>query len=138
MVENEQEFKLVYDFLDKTCDESLYQSDIGRRICEYPALILAKTTHGNIFEWNTVRYRNKNKILVKFNGSYFTEVYEDDEGIKPNRENIKNDLISQLYNRLGLDLEVCEEFKKISNIIPRKMVEELKNKSKRSYLSGFF
>jgi hypothetical protein len=74
LVENEQEFRLVYDFLDKNCDDDLQRNSNVR--VKYPALILTKGKWGNIFEWNRLGYRNKNKPLIKFNGEEFWEVVE--------------------------------------------------------------
>ena len=83
LVENEQEFKLVYDFLDETCDKSLnrYLEADGRFEYstyndEFPIILSTLRKWGNIFEWNKLKNRNKNKPLIKFNGETFWEVFE--------------------------------------------------------------
>lgn len=74
LVENEQEFKLVYDFLDENGDDDLQRNSNVR--VEYPALILTVGKWGNVFEWNRLGDRDKNKPLIKFNGETFWEVFE--------------------------------------------------------------
>ena len=83
LVENEQEFKIVYDFLDKNCDEELcrYLEDDGSLDYdvlndEFPVIISASKEWGNIYEYDTLEYRDKNKTLIKFNGEEFWEVFE--------------------------------------------------------------
>ncbi len=76
LVKNEQEFNLIYNFLGESCGTILKQLNMGGLICEYPALIFTKTTHGNIYEWNKLKNRDKNKPLIKFNGEEFREVFE--------------------------------------------------------------
>lgn len=74
LVENEQEFRLVYDFLDKNCDDDLQRNSNVR--VKYPALILTEGKWGNTFEWDRLEDRDKNKPLIKFNGETFWEVFE--------------------------------------------------------------
>lgn len=53
------------------------------------------------------------------------DVFDKSERLKNKRFKIKKALIDELYIKLGLDLEVREEFEKFSNTLLRKMVEEL-------------
>jgi hypothetical protein len=83
LVENEQEFKLVYDFLDKNCDEEVYRYleidgkfNYNRFYDIFPIVIFTLRKWGNVFEWNRLENRNKNKPLIKFNGETFWEVIE--------------------------------------------------------------
>jgi hypothetical protein len=62
------------DFLDKNCDDGLQRNSNVR--VKYPALILTKGKWGNIFEWNRLGFRDKNKPLIKFDGETFWEVIE--------------------------------------------------------------
>lgn len=83
LVENEQEFRLVYDFLDKTRDKSLnrYLKWDGSLIFtqpnnNFPIIITTNTKWGNIYEWDWLKDRDKNKPLIKFDGETFWEVFE--------------------------------------------------------------
>lgn len=83
LVENEQEFKLVYDFLDKNCDESLNRYseldvifDFTQYNDEFPIILSTTRTWGNLYEWNKLKNRDRNKPLIKFNGEEFWEVVE--------------------------------------------------------------
>lgn len=83
LVETEQEFKLVFDFLDKICDKSL-----NRRIIadgnfkysayndEFPIILSTPRYWGSLYGWDYLRDRDKNKPLIKFNGETFWEVFE--------------------------------------------------------------
>lgn len=83
LVENEQEFKLVYDFLDKergkslnrkfTADEYLKHSAHYRK---FPIVLFTQRIWRNLFEWNKLEDRDKSKPLIKFNGEVFWEVIE--------------------------------------------------------------
>lgn len=75
LVENEQEFRLIYDFLDKTCDKSLNRYlkldgsfDFTQYNNKFPICITAYNEWGNIYEWYRLEDRDKNKPLIKFNG----------------------------------------------------------------------
>ena len=81
LVENEQEFRLIYDFLDKNCDKDLnrylesdgsfdYSRYYGKK---YPIVVFAKHYYRNIYEWNYLKNRNESKVLVKYNGETFSE-----------------------------------------------------------------
>jgi hypothetical protein len=83
LVENEQEFKLVYDFLDKNGDKKLdryleidgkfnYNRFYGR----FPIVISTLRKWGNVYEWDRLEDRDKSKPLIKFNGETFWEVFE--------------------------------------------------------------
>lgn len=83
LVENEQEFKLVYDFLDKVCEKSLnrlLEADGKFEYItyndEFPIVIFTQREWGNIYEWNKLKHRYKNKPLIKFDGEIFWEVFE--------------------------------------------------------------
>ena len=77
LVENEQEFILVYNFLDKTCDKSLnrYLESDGS-FNNLPILINTSNDWGNIYEWNRFKDRDLTKPLIKFDGEIFWEVIE--------------------------------------------------------------
>jgi hypothetical protein len=82
-VENEQEFRLVYDFLDKNCDKKLdryLESDgkfnYNRFYGRFPIVISTLRKWGNVYEWDTLQDRDKSKPLIKFNGEEFWEVFE--------------------------------------------------------------
>lgn len=83
LVENEQEFRLVYDFLDKTCDKSLIRhleldGSFNYKVHNnnLPIAIFTLRKWGNIYEWSKLKNRDKNKPLIKFNGEEFREVFE--------------------------------------------------------------
>ena len=83
LVENEQEFRLVYNFLDKTCDKSLnrfLESDGSFNFTDYnndfPIIITTNNKWGNIYEWNRLKNRDLSKPLIKFDGETFWEVIE--------------------------------------------------------------
>ena len=82
LVENEQEFRLVYDFLDKTCDKSLnryLELDGSFNYAKYnntfPICITGSKIWGN-YEWHRLKNRKLNKPLIKFDGETFWEVIE--------------------------------------------------------------
>lgn len=54
------------------------------------------------------------------------DIFDKSERLKNKRFKIKKALIDELYIKLGLDLEVREEFERFSNTLLRRMVEELK------------
>ena len=83
LVENEQEFRLVYNFLDKTCDKSLYRLleldgsfNFTRYNNIFPIIIATNTEWGNLYEWNKLKNRDLNKPSIKFDGETFWEVIE--------------------------------------------------------------
>ena len=77
LVENEQEFRLVYNFLDKTRDKSLnrYLKQKGS-LNNLPILINTSNDWGNIYEWSRLKNRDLTKPLIKFDGETFWEVIE--------------------------------------------------------------
>jgi hypothetical protein len=83
LVENEREFRLVYDFLDETCDESLNRYlgldgsfNYNRFYGKFPIVIFTLREWGNICEWDKLKDRDKNKPLIKFDGEIFSGVFE--------------------------------------------------------------
>ena len=83
LVENEQEFRLVYDFLDKTCDRNLNRYleldgsfKYDKFYDEFPIVIFTLRKWENIYEWDKPEDRDLNKPLIKFNGETFWEVFE--------------------------------------------------------------
>ena len=83
LVENEQEFRLVYNFLNKTRDKSLnrfLKSGGSFNFTQYnnesPILINTNSEWGNIYEWNRLKDRDLTKPLIKFDGETFWEVIE--------------------------------------------------------------
>ena len=83
LVENEQEFRLVYTFLDKTCDKSLnrrleldgsFNFTIYNRY--FPILITPDIEWGILYEWGMPINRDLRKPLIKFDGETFWEVIE--------------------------------------------------------------
>lgn len=82
LVENEQGFRLVYEFLDKNCDEKLNRYlkldgsfDFTKYNNKFP-IILSTPSWGNIYEWDKLQDRDLSKPLIKFNGETFWEVFE--------------------------------------------------------------
>ena len=82
LVENEQEFRLVYNFLDKTRDKSLnryLELDGIFNFMQYNTkltiIITTNTKWGNIYEWDWLKDRDKNKPLIKFDGETFWEEF---------------------------------------------------------------
>ena len=78
LVENEQEFRLVYDFLDKTCDKSLdryLELDGSFNFTQYnnkfPILITSNSEWGGIYGWDRAIDRDLTKPLIKFDGEIF-------------------------------------------------------------------
>ena len=68
LVENEQEFRLIYDFLDKSCDKSLNRYLNPDRSFNYatyndifPICITGSKIWGNIYEWHELKNRKLNK-----------------------------------------------------------------------------
>ena len=83
LVENEQEFRLVYDFLDKTCDRNLNRYleldgsfKYDKFYDEFPIVIFTLRKWENIYEWDKPEDRDLNKPLIKFDGETFSEVFE--------------------------------------------------------------
>ena len=83
LVENEQEFRLVYDFLDKTCDKSLDRYleldgsfDFTQYNTKFPILITSNPEWGSIYGWDRLKDRDLTKPLIKFDGETFWEVVE--------------------------------------------------------------
>ena len=83
LVENEQGFRLVYDFLYKICDKSLNRYlELDPRVKyfgfpdKFPIVIYTLRRWGNIFEYTKLKNRDKNKPLIKFDGEEFWEVFE--------------------------------------------------------------
>ena len=83
LVENEQEFRLVYDFLDKNCDKSLDRYleldgsfDFTLYNNKFPIIIITNTKWGYLYGWNRLKDRDLKKPLIKFNGEIFSEVFE--------------------------------------------------------------
>lgn len=87
LVENEQEFKLVYNFLDKTCDKSLnrrleldgsfdFTQPNKNNNSNFPIMIAVCTKWGNIFEWVKIENRFLTIPIIKFDGETFSEVVE--------------------------------------------------------------
>ena len=83
LVENEQEFRLVYDFLDKTRAKSLNRYleldgsfDFTRYNNNFPILITTNPKWWNIYKWVRLKNRDLKKPLVKFDGETFWEVIE--------------------------------------------------------------
>lgn len=83
LVENEQEFRLIYNFLDKTCDKSLnryleldgsFNYTAHNNI--FPIFINTNNIWGNLYEWNNLKNRELNKPSIKFDGETFWEVFE--------------------------------------------------------------
>lgn len=76
LVENEQEFKLIYDFLDKNCDENLIRwvptKDSTGFYDRFPLLILCSEEWDNIFEYNLLKYREVDKPLIKYSNGVFS------------------------------------------------------------------
>lgn len=59
------------------------------------------------------------------------DILDKSERLKNKRFKIKKELIDELYIKLGLDLEVREEFERLSNTLLRRMIEELKEKENK-------
>lgn len=83
LVKNEEEFRLVYEFLDKNCDKSLNRYlkpdgsfDYTKYNDIFPICITGSNFWGNIYEWHSLRNRKSNKPLIKFNSETFWEVFE--------------------------------------------------------------
>lgn len=84
LVENEQEFKLVYDFLDKTCDKNLRRwipssKDSKGFYDRFPLLILCNNEWNNIFEYNLLKDRKVSKPLIKYSNGVFILVKQGGE-----------------------------------------------------------
>lgn len=60
-----------------------------------------------------------------------SDILDKSERLKNKRFKIKKALIDELYIKLGLDLEVSEEFERFSNTLLRRMIEELEEKENK-------
>jgi hypothetical protein len=83
LVETEQEFRLVYDFLDKNGNKKLgryleidEKFNYNRFYGRFPIVISTLRKWGNVYEWDILEDRVKSKPLIKFNGETFWEVVE--------------------------------------------------------------
>lgn len=76
LVENEQEFRLVYDFLKNKNTKGLNLYPKREYNLTFPVLIICENRWGNLFEWNYVKSRKIKHPLIKFNGEEFWEVFE--------------------------------------------------------------
>lgn len=81
LVENEQEFRLVYAFLNKTHDKSLDRYleldgsfDFTLYNNKFPIIIITNTEWGYLYGWDRLKDRDLTKPLIKFNGETFWEV----------------------------------------------------------------
>lgn len=82
LVENGEEFKLVYDFLDMTCDKNIQRwipsKDKGF-YDRFPLLILCSDKWDNIFKYNFFKDRKVYKPLIKYSNGVFSLIKQGGE-----------------------------------------------------------